>query len=141
MLNNLRQLFVTFLCQRSFDKTSNWQTEKSSQTELEQPQQDDRGVFCASCQIHLAHQRAAIEFGGAHRHCFTNPMAIEFEIALYRTVVCERYGPLTEDYSWFAGYAWQIVLCSSCHIHLGWRYHHLHSPDFYGLITDRIVEK
>jgi len=86
-------------------------------------------------------QDSAIDVAGAHRHRFVNPAGIEFEISLYRIADVQAYGPSTDEHTWFAGYAWRIVLCSNCQTHLGWRYRRLHSPDFYGLIIGQIIEK
>ena len=132
--------FVSLFCRIAFDKSGGGQTVKSIQSQL-QEQDEDKGVFCASCQALLSRHDQAIEFAGGHRHCFTNPLGVEFEIALFRDVSCTRYGSLTLEYTWFAGYTWQNILCPSCHCHLGWCYRRSHSPAFYGLITDRILEK
>jgi hypothetical protein len=134
------RVFVEWCCRTGFDKSAGGQTQLSNKSAL-QEQKADKGVFCAGCQAQLSGHEQAMEFAGGHRHVFVNPGGVEFEIALYREVSCLRHGPLTPEYTWFAGYAWQIVLCPTCHRHLGWRYRRADSPDFYGLITDRILVK
>ena len=134
------QAFMTWFCRAGFDKSAGGQTRFASKSQ-EQAQEQDKGMFCAGCQAQLSGRDQAMELAGGHRHVFVNPGGVEFEIALYRHVACQRHGPLTLEYTWFAGYAWQIVLCPDCHRHIGWRYRRADSPDFYGLITDRIVEK
>jgi cereblon len=50
----------------------------------------------------------------------------------------------TTDFTWFAGYAWTVIDCASCHCHLGWLYEATggESPArFYGLLKDAIVER
>lgn len=140
MLTTFISRFIDLFCRVSFDKTGAVLTEKSSKSKR-QAHKDDQGVFCAACRILLSRHDQAIEFAGGHRHCFLNPFGFEFEIALYREVACQPDGPLTLEHTWFAGYAWQNVLCAGCHLQLGWRYYRADSPGFYGLITDRIVEK
>ena len=132
--------FLATCCHLRFDKTGMGQT-KSEQADRQQEQADERGVFCAGCQTQLCGRDQAMEYAGGHRHVFINPAHLEFEIALYRQVVCLRSGPMTLAYTWFAGYAWQNILCANCHRHLGWRYQKVDSPDFYGLITERILER
>ena len=138
--NAWRRAFIDWCCRSGFDKSGGGQTQRSNDSQR-QEQQEDNGVFCAGCQAQLSGRDQAIEFAGGHRHVFINPGGVEFEIALYRNVMCLRHGPQTLEFTWFAGYAWQNVLCPTCHQHLGWRYRRADSPDFYGLISDRILEK
>jgi len=132
--------FVKSFCRVSFDKTGSGQRQTTNKSQDEK-QAEEQGVFCAGCQEYLCGRDQAIEMAGGHRHAFVNPAGVEFEIAIYREIACRRQGPLTLAYTWFAGFAWQLVLCPGCRRHLGWRYHQPDSPDFYGLITDRIHEK
>jgi len=77
---------------------------------------------------------------GAHAHTFANPEGIVFEIGCYRDAWgCGYLGPLSPEFTWFAGYVWRIAVCSNCLVHLGWRFS---SPDghfFHGLITNRLI--
>ena len=64
-----------------------------------------------------------------------------FEI---RTVIFTKSlpSPILEE-TWFPGYPWVVLHCSSCLTHLGWR---LEKPGripslFYGLVCKRLVEK
>ncbi|MEC8478830.1 MAG: hypothetical protein VXZ12_09835, partial [SAR324 cluster bacterium] len=45
--------------------------------------------------------------------------------------------------TWFPGYPWVVLHCSSCLNHLGWRWENPGRipPLFYGLIRERLVEK
>lgn len=112
---------------------------------LKQPDVDDLAkrksvLCCVQCQHRITEQAARLELAGGHLHVFTNPGGFTYEIALYEYADCVTHGPATTDYSWFAGYAWQLALCANCHAHLGWRYRKAGSAAFYGLIRDRLVE-
>jgi peptide methionine sulfoxide reductase MsrB len=41
------------------------------------------------------------------------------------------------EFTWFAGYAWQVGICGNCDAHLGWIF--TSDPHrFYGLILERL---
>lgn len=95
---------------------------------------------CAACRREIVRREAAIERAGAHQHSFANPLGVRFRIGLFREAPgCRASGPLTLEYTWFPGYAWQIALCGGCQTHLGWRYARPGSPAFHGLILDRLL--
>jgi len=48
-------------------------------------------------------------------------------------------GAASDDFTWFAGFAWRVALCRACGEHLGWSYHRLAS-EFVALIDDRIID-
>lgn len=139
MLFRFITFFVMHFCRLSFDKSTGWQQEKEA--ERKQDDAQEHGIFCASCAERVTGHDQAISIAGGHRHHFTNPFGIEYDIALYRAANVHVHGPMTDEHTWFAGYAWQVVICANCHAHLGWRYRQLHSPDFYGLISSQLIEK
>jgi hypothetical protein len=49
-------------------------------------------------------------------------------------------GIKTDEFTWFAGYTWQIGVCRKCLSHLGWRFQSM-GDYFFGLILDRLTEK
>lgn len=100
---------------------------------------DEAGVYCKQCQNRITHPSHAIEMQGTHHHVFTNPEGVIFEIGLYDQAECLAISPAVLEHTWFAGYAWQIMVCAECTLHLGWSYSKHDSPAFYGLILDRII--
>jgi hypothetical protein len=102
----------------------------------------DSGAFllCAGCRNPITPRQAAISVNGAHQHTFANPYGLVFTIGCFRQAPgCGAAGQATAEFSWFAGYSWQVAVCAACLAHLGWRF----SADgsvFYGLILDRLVE-
>lgn len=98
-------------------------------------------LLCASCHAEITRPDQAIEHDGRQQHRFRNPQGISFVIGLYALANCLAHGEFIHKYSWFPGYAWQIMLCPSCHTHLGWGYATGHSPDFYGLITTQLISQ
>jgi hypothetical protein len=67
-------------------------------------------------------------------------MGLLFQIGCFRRVKgCVNASPPEAEWSWFRGYAWQVVLCSACASHLGWRYTG-QNDGFYGLILDRLMQ-
>lgn len=104
-------------------------------------QQRVRGtqLCCAACRHLIADTDQRITCNGSHRHRFENPHGLSFEIGCFAAAPgCRCRGPLTETFSWFQGYAWQIATCGECDVHLGWRYA-LESREFFGLILARLV--
>lgn len=100
---------------------------------------DEEGVYCRQCQTRITHPSHAIEIQAAHHHVFTNPEGVSFEIGLYDQAECLAISPAVLEHTWFAGYAWRVIVCPECTTHLGWSYSKHDSPDFYGLILDKLM--
>jgi hypothetical protein len=99
-------------------------------------------LVCAQCgqPITAAHWRMAV--AGAHNHVFANPHGQVFEIGCFSSAPgCVAVGPATQDFSWFSGTIWQVAVCASCGLHLGWRYVRDNGGAFYGLILDRLRQQ
>jgi hypothetical protein len=95
-------------------------------------------VFCKRA---ITTSAAAIEVSGAHEHLFTNPHGDTFRIGCFKDASgLKKYGPSTLEFTWFAGYAWQIEMCANCRNQLGWRYRSS-GQAFHGLILDSLVER
>jgi len=78
---------------------------------------------------------------GSHIHTFANPHGLVFEIACFRSVTgCGYVGPSTDEFSWFSGYRWRIVVCAACLTHLGWLFTATGGDSFAGLILDRLIQ-
>jgi hypothetical protein len=75
---------------------------------------------------------------------FPNPAGILHEIVTARYAVgLTSVGDKTAEFTWFAGYAWQVTCCARCGVHLGWRYTALAGSDpavFYGLLRQQLQE-
>lgn len=73
---------------------------------------------------------------------FANPHGRVFEIVTLRHARgWVRVGPPTGEYSWFAGYAWSVIVCAGCATHLGWLFEGAgQPPEFFGLLRAEIVE-
>lgn len=98
-----------------------------------------RRLLCAACDAPVTSQDAAIEVQGAHAHTFTNPHGYVFDVLCFSEAPgCRARGGATTEFTWFAGYAWQVATCASCAEHLGWRYSVRGRAAFYGLIRQRL---
>ncbi len=106
---------------------------------------DDPGgdlLLCRQCGHPVTKTGARTLIHGAHRHVFCNPHGHVFEIGCFHSAPgCAHLGPQTAEFTWFAGYAWQIAVCGACRAHLGWRYAHADGSVFYGLILQQLVEE
>jgi len=102
---------------------------------------DDAGrvLVCAVCLRAVTTTSARIEMSGSHAHTFSNPHGIVFHIGCFAVAPgCGVASEPSTHYSWFPGYAWQIVVCRGCGEHLGWLFHSGDSR-FHGLIFDRLT--
>ncbi len=101
----------------------------------------DDGVYCARCHELVTRIRWAVALNGNHRHRFTNPAGLTFDVRLFRKAPGARAaGNETEEFTWFTGRAWAIGFCTGCGAHLGWRYTaEIKPPVFFGLIANRLT--
>jgi hypothetical protein len=98
-------------------------------------------ILCRRCNQIISSSNEKISVNGSHRHTFANPHGLVFDIGCFQTVTgCGYAGPPSDEFSWFTGFSWRIVLCGMCLAHLGWVFLSGGSS-FHGLILDRIVEK
>jgi hypothetical protein len=69
-----------------------------------------------------------------------NPAGVFFVFDCCRDAPgCAVGGPPTTEATGFAGCAWQSAHCARCEAHLGWRFSG--AQDFFGLVSERVVEK
>lgn len=125
-----------------FDKASPWLHDKLQQAV--KPEDADEiaprhALCCMNCRYPVTSIDSTLEINGQHFHQCTNPQGDTFEIRLFAAATCVRQGVATTDYTWFAGYAWQLALCSNCLLQLGWAYSRSADADFYGLIAERLT--
>lgn len=112
----------------------------------EEPEADDdldEGSFllCRQCMALITAASERIAVAGAHQHTFANPHGIVFEIGCFRNAWgCGTLGSPTNEFTWFAGYFWQVAVCASCLTHIGWLFTSPDTAGFYGLILDRLME-
>lgn len=109
--------------------------------ELEETFDEDSFLLCRQCFALITTPAERIAVSGANQHTFANPHGIIFEIGCFRNAWgCSAAGAPTNEFTWFAGYFWQVAVCASCLIHMGWRFTSPDSAGFYGLILDRLIE-
>ncbi len=96
-------------------------------------------ILCGNCFQTITSPEEMIERNGAHQHTFVNPHGVVFTIGCYRAAAgCRPTGPVSDEFSWFKSFTWQIGICEKCLTHLGW--HFLSKNDtFFGLILDRLI--
>jgi len=126
-----------------FDSTDLFikQVKKQKQKEnVKEESSKPKGIICKQCLSYVTEASKAIEIQAQHQHRVTNPAGMIFDIRLYAQAVCSAEGAAISEFSWFSGYAWRIVSCTGCHEHLGWSFQQASSPDFYGLIADRLID-
>ena len=97
-------------------------------------------LICRECRQVIARPTDRINVEGAFRHTFANPHGIVYEIGCFQSVLgCGMVGPPSHEFAWFKGYAWHILLCMGCRIHMGWAFSNAADNRFYGLILNRLI--
>lgn len=99
----------------------------------------DAVLRCRACGRAIARRAHAIAVQGAHEHVLVNPHGHDFRVGLFAQAPGGRaVGPASAFYSWFPGYAWRVLVCGGCEVHLGWSYG---APAaFFGLVLDHLSE-
>ena len=97
-------------------------------------------LVCRQCRKHVTDESRRVSIAGAHRHTFANPHGHVYDIVCFDSAEgCLGAGPPSDEFTWFKGYTWQIVICAGCMAHLGWFFLSSEQHHFYGLIFDRLV--
>ncbi|RJQ78748.1 MAG: hypothetical protein C4519_11820 [Desulfobacteraceae bacterium] len=100
---------------------------------------EENWYVCRNCQQRLTRPSHRINVQGSHIHTFANPSGIVFEIACFNSARGYSFmGPASAEFAWFSGFAWRIIICSSCLNHLGWYFSSMGSGSFFAFITDKI---
>jgi hypothetical protein len=98
-------------------------------------------ILCKTCGNAITSEADSIAIYGSHEHTFVNPMGLTFHIGCFSNAGgCHIMGAPTAEYTWFPGFTWSYVVCSSCFTHLGWHYNSGGSG-FFGLILDQLVRQ
>ncbi len=126
-------------CKDSGERTLKQALKKSQQAlDLEK----DKRLYCAACKHPITSHGRRAEVQGKHQHTCTNPQQITYHIGCFRQAPgCTESGEATLDYTWFAGYTWQVALCGGCGMHLGWLFQCQGADGFYGLILAQLASE
>lgn len=100
----------------------------------------DAVIICRQCRNHITDESRRFSIDGKHIHTFANPRGNVYDIACFNSVVgCYRAGHPSDEFTWFKGYSWQVVICTGCMTHLGWYFTSSGEHRFFGLIVDRLA--
>jgi len=104
-------------------------------------QRQDIHYLCKFCKARITSWKFKIKVHGEFKHICVNPNGIVFEVGCFSEASnCIPIDNPTKEFTWFPGYAWQVILCSTCLNHLGWLYTSNNSY-FVGLILTNLIEE
>ncbi|WP_421902598.1 cereblon family protein [Maridesulfovibrio sp.] len=99
---------------------------------------EKKAILCRECGAEITDSSFSTKINDSHEHSFFNPHGYVFQIRCFSAATgCATSGPPSDEFTWFAGYTWQISACSKCRAHLGWRFQSS-TNSFYGLIKDKL---
>jgi hypothetical protein len=97
-------------------------------------------LVCSSCGHPVTGVSEKVEVRGRHHHDFPYYGNI-VRLGCYRNAPgCVGIQRVSNGYSWFRGYSWQIQLCGNCYTQLGWKYMS-QEDSFYGLVFKMLREE
>jgi len=106
---------------------------------FEKKTEEDKWVLCSVCKSRITKKNEKIEVSGKHIHTFVNPTGVYYNIRCFRTAEgVSIFSGSTDNFTWFPGYSWSVVVCSNCQVHNGWLYDS-GKNSFYGLIDNKII--
>ena len=108
-------------------------------------QKKRRRLFCKTCVKRISDMSYLTSVdGGSPNRVFRNSNGFLYEIITLSSCegLSDSLPPILEE-TWFPGYPWVVLHCTSCLTHLGWRWE---NPGriptlFFGLIRESLVEK
>eukprot|EP00794_Sanderia_malayensis_P007566 gene7566-8404_t len=82
------------------------------------------GLYCAECGNSITNKKELFSLSvKGPLAAYVNPGGYVHEtVTFYKATGLRLRGSASEENSWFPGYAWTIAECSSCSMHMGWRF-------------------
>ena len=97
-------------------------------------------LVCASCGHLVTTVSEKMDVRGRHHYDFPYYGHL-VRLGCYRNAPgCVGVERISNGYSWFRGYSWQIQLCQNCYTQLGWKYMS-QEDSFYGLVFKLLREE
>jgi len=101
---------------------------------------------CSACNSVVTYSDRLVVVSGSMRHGFANPIGVFCDFYTFSSCPgAVAFGTPTEEFSWFAGYFWNLALCKSCNSHLGWHYtadpQSEGLPEFWGILAHKILTR
>lgn len=97
-------------------------------------------LVCAECGHSVTPVSEKIEVFGRHDHAFRLYGDIVHLGCFRNADGCTGARGVSNGYSWFKNYSWQIQICRGCFTQLGWKY--MNSEEsFYGLLFETLREE
>lgn len=135
--NSIPHTHPSMLLRKGDDKPGG-ATDEVVDEETESSEEEEKAVLCAECGHEITSHRHKFSKDGGFEHSFVNPAGIMYRVGCFREA--PGVGPTgreSDEFSWFDGYTWQVVVCKDCMTHLGWSYWS-DEDSFYGLILPRL---
>ncbi|GAB6906546.1 hypothetical protein DESC_780310 [Desulfosarcina cetonica] len=99
----------------------------------------NKDLVCAACGHPVTKVSDKIDVRGRHAYRFTN-LGYPIQLGCYGNASGSiGTGRISNGYSWFRGYAWEIQLCNHCYTQVGWKYMNAETH-FYGLVFKMLRE-
>ncbi len=96
-------------------------------------------ICCKTCDQIITKDEFSVPVNGYHEHLQCNPNGVTFIFRCYSEAWnCTPVSPPELEFSWFPGFYWSIIACSSCKQHLGWKFSSLSNEVFWGLLSDKL---
>ena len=123
-----------------FEATTKYLEKKDTRVKKKRETENERTLLCRSCKHLITDESDRITVNQSHTHTCKNPSGLIFTFGCFRDAPgCVISGTASYEFTWFAGYAWQIAICANCGIHLGWRFRN--SDQFFALIINRLISQ
>ena len=102
----------------------------------------DHKLLCMRCRNEITTAADRIVVNERHDHTFANPAGYGYHIGCFGDAPGARpRGIPSGHWTWFAGYMWQLAICTRCEHHLGWLFRAREHTPFYSLILNRLIEE
>ena len=99
---------------------------------------EEEKLVCEVCRSLITTTAARLELFGGHVHTRINPAGYVFRLGLFADAPgVKSVTEPSHEFSWFPGYAWQIVVCRGCLEHLGWEFGG--EKRFFALLPEKLV--
>lgn len=102
-----------------------------------------KNYHCVRCGAFISTSSALVAINGATDHSYVNPAGVRCNFLTFHS--CDNileHEDLFLEHSWFPGYGWRFLTCSSCYSHLGWKWdavkQRMTRESFYGLLIEAV---